>query len=333
MSVDVLEQPAVILDAAPSGDGPPLGGTEGMTTRGEKAVTALFVGAPFLVLVFGVVWFWGEGVQLRDVLIAVALYFVAGHGITVGFHRLLAHKSFRASRGLKLLLVAAGSMAFEGGPIGWVADHRRHHVFSDQPDDPHSPHRYGDGAGARLRGLWHAHIGWLLSHARTSWKRHASDLLADRDLVVMQWLFPLWCVISLAIPFGLGWLFGGGVGGALSALLWAGGVRILVLHHVTWSINSLCHTFGRRPFDTNDRSTNLGGLALISMGESWHNGHHAFPRSARHGVQAGQWDTSARLISAFERLGWARDVHWPRADMVERRAIGGGEVTGSRPSR
>jgi stearoyl-CoA desaturase (Delta-9 desaturase) len=252
-------------------------------------------------------------------VLAVVLYFVAGHGITVGFHRLLAHKSFRARRGVKLALVAAGSMAFEGGPIGWVADHRRHHVFSDQPGDPHSPHRYGAGFGAQLRGLWHAHIGWLLKHARTSWTRHAPDLLADRDMVVMNALFPFWCAASLAIPFGIGWALGGGVHGALTALLWAGGVRILVLHHVTWSVNSLCHTFGRRPFETGDRSTNFAPMALISMGESWHNGHHAFPRSARHGVQDGQWDTSARVISCLERVGWASDVHWPREDAVARR--------------
>ena len=293
--------------------------TEGMTNRVEQAITAFIVGVPFVVLVFGVVWFWGEGIHLRDVVLAIVLYFVAGHGVTVGFHRLLAHKSFRARRGVKLALVAAGSMAFEGGPIGWVADHRRHHVFSDQPGDPHSPHRYGSGFSAQLRGLWHAHIGWLLKHARTSWTRHAPDLLADRDMVVMNALFPFWCAASLAIPFGIGWALGGGVQGALTALLWAGGVRILVLHHVTWSVNSLCHTFGRRPFETGDRSTNFAPLAIISMGESWHNGHHAFPRSARHGVQDGQWDTSARVISCMERVGWASDVHWPREDAVARR--------------
>jgi stearoyl-CoA desaturase (delta-9 desaturase) len=292
-----------------------------MMSRSEQVITATIVAIPFLVLVFGVIWFWGEGVHLRDLLLAVALYFLVGHGITVGFHRLLTHKAFVACRPLKLLLIGAGSMAFEGGPIGWVADHRRHHAFSDQPQDPHSPHRFGTGAGAQLRGLWHAHIGWLLRHARTSWARYAPDLVADRDVVVMNALFPVWCILSLAVPFWLGWLLGGGVAAALTALLWAGGVRILVLHHVTWSINSLCHTFGRRPFRTNDRSTNLALLAVVSMGESWHNGHHAFPRSARHGVMPGQWDSSARLIAGFERLGWAREVHWPRSDSINRRAI------------
>jgi stearoyl-CoA desaturase (Delta-9 desaturase) len=307
--------------------------TDGMTSRGEQAITAFIVAMPFLALAFGIVWFWGEGVQLRDIVIAVVMYFVVGHGITIGYHRLLAHRSFRACRPLKLFLVGAGSMAFEGGPIGWVADHRRHHVFSDQSEDPHSPHRFGTGSGARLRGLWHAHIGWLLKHARTNWSRHAGDLLADRDLVVMNALFPMWCVLSLAIPFGLGWLLGGGLAGALTALLWAGGVRILVLHHVTWSINSLCHTFGDRPFKTTDRSTNLRGLALVSMGESWHNGHHAFPRSARHGLLAGEVDTSARLISLFQRLGWASEVHEPRPEAIARRMVTDSTVTAPRPRR
>lgn len=288
-------------------------------SRAEKVITAVIVGLPVVALVFGIVWFWGEGVHLRDVVLGVVLFLLAGHGVTVGFHRLLAHKSFAASRPLKLLLVVAGSMAFEGGPIGWVADHRRHHVFSDQAQDPHSPHRFGPSFAGQLRGLLHAHIGWLFKHTHTSWNRHAKDLMADRDLVVMNALFPLWCAVSLALPFGLGWLIGGGVAAALSALLWAGAVRILLLHHVTWSINSLCHTFGRRPFRTSDRSTNLAALAVVSMGESWHNGHHAFPRSARHGVLRGQWDTSAWLIGRFERAGWARDVHRPTPEAISKR--------------
>lgn len=301
-----------------------------MSTRGEKVVTLTIVGTPFLVLVFGIIWYWGEGVQLRDVLLAAVLFLVIGHGITVGYHRLLAHRAFTACRPLKLALIGAGSMAFEGGPIGWVANHGRHHLFSDQPQDLHSPHQFGAGTGAQLRGLWHAHVGWLLQHARAPWERHASDLLADRDLVVMNALFPVWCVASLAIPFGLGWLLGGGVAAALSALLWAGGVRILVLHHVTWSINSVCHMFGRRPFRTNDRSTNVRALALVSMGEAWHNGHHAFPRSARHGVLPGQRDSSARLISWFEQLGWARGVHWPRPEAILSRSREGfGDAPGA----
>ncbi len=292
-----------------------------VVSSSERVITGLIVGIPFAALVFGVIWFWGRGVHLRDVVLAVVLFLVVGHAVTIGFHRLLAHRSFVASRPLKLVLLGIGSMAFQGGPIGWVADHRRHHVFSDQEQDPHSPHHYGPGVGAQLRGLWHAQVGWLFTHERTSWSRYASDLTADRDVAVINALFPLWCVISLAVPFALGWALGGGLGAALTALLWAGGVRILVLHHVTWSVNSLCHTFGRRPFATRDRSTNLAVAALFTMGESWHNGHHAFPRSARHGLLAGQWDTSAVLIRGFERAGWARDVHWPTAEAIRAKAL------------
>ena len=315
MTVDVLSPPRL---SAPE---PPVSPVVA-ASRTEQVVTGVIVVTPLLVLAFGVVWFWGEGVHLRDIVLATVLFFVIGHGITVGYHRLLAHKAFVACRPLKLALVGAGSMAFQGGPIGWVADHRRHHVFSDQPGDPHSPHFYGHGVVSRLKGLGHAHVGWLFTHGRTPWSRHAADLLADRDMVVMNALFPVWCIASLAIPFGLGWFFGGGVAAALTALLWAGGVRIFLLHHVTWSINSLCHVFGRRPFETSDRSTNLGALALVSMGESWHNGHHAFPRSARHGLIAGQFDSSALLIRFFERAGWATDVHWPTAEAVRNRAAG-----------
>ncbi len=328
MSVDLLPPPG--LGPAPAPD------PEQWTTGTERLVTGLIVATPFVVLGLGIVRFWGNGIHPRDILLAVGLYFVVGHGITVGFHRLLAHKSFVACRPLKLALVGAGSMAFQGGPIGWVADHRCHHVFSDGEQDPHSPHRFGRGSRAQLRGLWHAHVGWLFYHRHTSWERHAADLLKDRDVVVMNALFPAWCVASLAIPFGLGWLLGGGVGAALTALLWAGGVRIFVLHHVTWSINSLCHVFGRRPFTTNDQSSNVGALAVISMGESWHNGHHAFPRSARHGLLPGQWDTSALVIRGFERAGWARDVHWPTPDAIHARGSGRtppARVTGSADGR
>ena len=269
MSTDLLPAPSTV---APPDD-PDTGKDDKSAGRAERAITILIVAAPFAALVCAVFVFWGHGIHTRDALLALTLFFVVGHGITVGYHRLLAHKAFVAVRPLKLALIGAGSMAFEGGPIGWVADHRRHHVFSDQEGDPHSPH----GTRAPLRGLWHAHIGWLFNHEPSSWTRHAKDLMADRDIVVMNALFPLWCVVSLAIPFALGWMLGGGIGAALTALLWAGGVRIFLVHHVTWSVNSLCHVYGRRPFVTTDLSTNVGALAVITMGESWHNGHHAFP--------------------------------------------------------
>jgi stearoyl-CoA desaturase (Delta-9 desaturase) len=299
--------------AAPEDDGPP-GGV-------ARMATVLIVGIPFAALVFGVVRLWGRGINLRDLLLALAFYVLAGHGISIGFHRLLAHRSFSACRTLKVAFVALGSMAYEGGPIGWVANHRRHHVFSDTAGDPHSPHHHGGGIGGQLKGLWHAHLGWLFTARSASPRRHAADLLADRDIVVLDAMFPMWCALSLAVPFGLGWLLGGTLGAAISALFWAGLVRVCVLHHATWSINSLCHMFGRRPFVTKDRSGNVGALAVISMGESWHNGHHAFPRSARHGLLRGQLDTSALLIRGFERLGWVDGVHWPTAEAIRNRRV------------
>jgi stearoyl-CoA desaturase (delta-9 desaturase) len=308
MSVDVLSEPVAhdIADLeAAVGPLPPASGSGGV----ERAITLVIVVVPLLALCYAVVRWWGHGIGLRDIVMAVVLYGILGHGVTVGFHRLFTHRSFAVGRPLKIALGIVGSMAFQGGPIGWVADHRRHHALADKPGDPHSPHGHGPGLGGQLRGLWHAHVGWLLHHTPTSWRRYAGDLVKDRDLVMVNRLFPLWCLVSLAIPFGIGWWFGG-VAGALTGLLWAGGVRICLLHHMTWSVNSICHVIGRRPFRTSDRSTNVGALAVFSFGESWHNGHHAFPRSARHGILPGQIDSSAMVISLFERMGWAHNVHW-----------------------
>jgi stearoyl-CoA desaturase (delta-9 desaturase) len=282
--------------------------------RAAEAVTAVIVFLPLLALALALVRVFGRDVLARDIVLAIVLYAVTGHGITVGFHRLFAHRSFRAPRAVRAALAVAGSMAFEGPLIGWVADHRRHHAFTETERDPHSPHRYGDGAVARLRGLWHAHVGWLFEHNPTSRTRFARDLVLDRDLVVIDRLFPLWCVLSLALPFGIGWLLGGTLAAAVSSLLWGGAVRICVLHHVTWSVNSLCHTFGRTPYRTHDMSTNLSAIAMLSMGESFHNTHHAFPNSARHGLDAGQLDSSAALIGWLERRGWASEVRQPTAD-------------------
>jgi stearoyl-CoA desaturase (delta-9 desaturase) len=300
-------RPVVDADTAPAELGAPPGGA-------SRTITALIVGIPFAALVYAVVRWWGTGIHLRDLVLAAVCYLAVGHGISIGYHRLLAHRAFCAVRPLKLAVVALGSMAFEGGPIGWVANHRRHHVFADTEEDPHSPQQHGP-----LGGLWHAHVGWLFTARGASSQRYAADLRADPDVVVIDALFPMWCAVSLGVPFVLGWLLGGSLATALSALLWAGLVRVCVLHHATWSINSVCHMFGRRPFTTKDRSSNVAVLAALSMGESWHNGHHAFPRSARHGLLRHQLDTSALLIRGFERAGWASDVHWPTDEALERR--------------
>jgi stearoyl-CoA desaturase (Delta-9 desaturase) len=281
-----------------------------------RIVTALLVGGPLLGFACLLPFISQHFLSVDDLAIGVALYIFTGFGISVGFHRLLTHRSFKATRVLKVLCAIAGSMALEGSVISWVATHRRHHMHGDQPGDPHSPLRFGDGTVGILKGFLWAHVGWLFAAEPTDTTRFAPDLHRDQDIVVIDRLFPLIGLASLVLPFLLGWAISGTLIGALSALLWAGLVRMAVLHHVTWSINSVCHLWGRRPFVTADRSTNVSALALLSFGESWHNFHHAAPSSARHGVLPHEHDLSAWLISRFERFGWATKVRWPNPAQI-----------------
>jgi stearoyl-CoA desaturase (delta-9 desaturase) len=305
--MDALLVPERALTPVPeTPDGP-----EGNGSVASRIVTASLVVAPGIALGILLPLMWGNAVTLRDLVLAAVLYIVTGHGVTVGFHRLFTHSSFVPSRPLKIALAVTGSMALEGSVVGWVANHRRHHMYSDREGDPHSPWRYGAGPLAQLRGLAWAHIGWLFATDTTSARRFAPDLLDDRDIATLSRLFPIFAIASLALPFALGWLLAGTIGGALSALVWAGVVRMALLHHVTWSVNSLCHMFGKRAYRTADRSRNLWSLAVLSFGESWHNFHHAFPSSARHGAMRHQIDSSAAVIRLFERFGWVTRVRWP----------------------
>lgn len=281
-----------------------------------RVVTGLLVAGPVAAVAIAVPVLWGHALHARDLVLAAVLYAVTGHGVTIGFHRLFTHRSFTPHRALKIVLAVAGSMAVEGSVITWVANHRRHHVHSDQPGDPHSPHVTGSAVHGPVRGFVHAHIGWLFGADTTSTERYAADLLRDRDLAVISRLFPLLALASLALPFLVGWALSGSLVGGLTALVWAGLVRMALLHHATWSVNSICHMVGRRPFATSDRSRNVRALAVMSFGESWHNLHHAYPSSARHGVLPGQLDSSARLIRIFEKIGWARNVRWPTAERL-----------------
>jgi stearoyl-CoA desaturase (Delta-9 desaturase) len=292
----------------------PGGGAAGTRRRKlQVVVTGLIVGLPFAGLATAVWLLWGHGLGFADVLLAAGFYTVTGLGISVGFHRLITHRSFTARPWLRATLAIAGSMSFQGDVISWAAIHRRHHAFTDRPGDPHSPYRYGTGVTGQLRGLVHAHMGWLFRDDPTPATRYAPDLLADPAMAWIARAFPALCALSLILPALAGWAVGGDLRAALTAFLWAGLIRILVLHHVTWSINSLCHMIGSRPHPSRrfDRSTDLWPLALISFGESWHNGHHSAPTCARHGVRPHQIDLSAGLIRIFERLGWATAVHWP----------------------
>ncbi|MFF7410452.1 acyl-CoA desaturase [Streptomyces lydicus] len=298
---------------------PPSGGR-----RLYVAITGIIVVAPFVGLAVAIPLLWGSVVHLTDLVLLAVFYVVSGLGVTIGFHRGLTHGSYTATPALRIALAVAGSLSFQGGVIDWVATHRRHHAFTDRPGDPHSPYRYGTSLHGQLRGMVHSHIGWLFGDDPTSHRHYAPDLLADRGIRAVDRAFPALCLVTLGLPCALGWALGGTWVTALTALLWAGFIRIALLHHVTWSVNSLCHVIGERPFRTrrHDRATNLWPLALLSFGESWHNMHHADPTCARHGVDRGQIDVSAAVIRLFERLGWVWNVRWPDPDRLAARRIG-----------
>jgi stearoyl-CoA desaturase (Delta-9 desaturase) len=276
----------------------------------DRLITGTVTLVPFLAL--GIVGWqvWAELLHWRDIAVFGTLYLVTGLGVTVGFHRLFTHRSFATKPWVRGIFAAMGSMAIEGPVISWVADHRKHHAFADQPGDPHSPHvDHGVGWRGALRGLLHAHMGWLFIHSqRGARKRYAPDLVADPVVSWVDRTFVFWALGGLGAAFGLGWLIGGTLTAALTGLLWGGAVRILVLHHVTYSINSLCHFFGRRRFDTGDESRNLAWLSFLSLGEAWHNNHHAFPTSAAHGLRWWELDVSSLVIRGLERVGLAWDV-------------------------
>jgi stearoyl-CoA desaturase (delta-9 desaturase) len=278
---------------------------------GEKVLVALFVAIPFLALLAAIPLAWGWGLGWHDVIIAVVFYFFTGLGISIGFHRYFTHGSFKATPGLRLLLAIAGSMAIEGPVLTWVADHRRHHKYSDKEGDPHSPWRFGDDWKALSKGLAWAHIGWMFDGNHTSREKFCPDLVADARIARVSRHFTELVIFSLAAPAVIGGLWSWSWQGAVTAFFWASLVRVAFLHHVTWSINSICHTFGKEEFEVRDRSRNVNWLAILSFGESWHNLHHSDPTCARHGALRGQIDIAARCIWLFEKAGRAYDVRWP----------------------
>jgi stearoyl-CoA desaturase (delta-9 desaturase) len=278
----------------------------------ERVLLTVFVVVPFLALFAAIPMAWGAFIGWSDIVILAVFYVITGLGITVGFHRYFTHGSFKTSnRALKIALAVAGSMALEMGVIDWVATHRRHHKYSDKEGDPHSPWRFGGDWKGLTKGLIYAHVGWLFSSERTNRERYARDLLADKDVKRIHDMFPWLVALSLLLPPLIGGLVTWSITGALTAFFWGTLVRIALLHHVTWSINSICHVFGNEDFEVRDKSRNVWWLAIPSFGESWHNLHHADPTCARHGALKGQLDPSARVIRWFEQLGLVYDVRWP----------------------
>jgi len=279
-------------------------------TKLEKVANLGAVVVPFLATLLAVALLWNQVVSATDLAIAAAMYLLTAVGITVGFHRLLTHRSFQTSRPLEYAFAVLGSMAVQGPVISWVADHRKHHAHTDSEGDPHSPH-IGHSGGLRgvAKGLWHAHAGWLTStQGRADWKRYAADLYEDRGMRLIARQFVPLVALTLLLPALAGYVASGTIAGAATGLLWGGLVRVFFVHHVTWSVNSVCHYFGTRRFATDDRSTNVFWLALPSLGESWHHNHHAFPRSAVHGLRRWEIDPSAWIIGAMEKLGLAWNV-------------------------
>jgi stearoyl-CoA desaturase (delta-9 desaturase) len=278
---------------------------------GIRLVNLVAVVLPFLGLVAAFIFLWGRGFSWVELGLLLGMYVLTGLGITVGFHRLFTHRSFETGGVVQFILAALGSMAVQGPLLKWVAVHRCHHQYSDQDDDPHSPHSRGRGLFGLLRGLWHAHLGWLFRPDPPHLFRYVKDLLQSGPLRVASALFPLWVLVGLLIPTILGFLLAGGWMGALLGFVWGGLARIFLVHHVTWSVNSICHLWGGQPYDVNDHSRNNFVIGVLSLGEGWHNNHHAFPTSARHGLRWWQIDVSYYVIRALALVGLAWKVRVP----------------------
>jgi stearoyl-CoA desaturase (delta-9 desaturase) len=278
-------------------------------SRAHKISNLVGVVLPFVAFVAAVVLLWNEWVDWSDLAVLAIMYVLTGYGVTLGFHRLLTHRSFATYKPVEYVLASLGSMAVQGPVMTWVADHRKHHAHTDREGDPHSPHGHGGGLKGSLAGLYYAHMGWLFDRAgQADPARYAKDLHEDRGMHVIQRAFLPLVLLGILLPFALGWAIGGTVHDGLTGALWGGAVRVFLLHHVTWSINSVCHFFGTRRFAVDDHSTNVFWLSLLSFGESWHHNHHAFPRSAMHGLRRWEIDPTAWVIRAMKRLKLAWNV-------------------------
>ena len=323
---------------SPSSQEPPLGGPQAVDESLVRPVTmplvdriasGVITGVPPLMVLVAMYFGWmGNLLQWQDLLILAICYVSVGAGVTVGFHRLLTHRSFKCHRFTRAAFAALGSAAAEGPVIDWVATHRKHHDFSDEAGDPHSPHvGHGHGWRGQLAGFFHAHIGWVFSDMEVAdEQRYARDLVSDPWIKFVDRTFVLWVVLGLAAAFGLGVLLTGTVAGGLKGLLWGGAARIFFVHHATFSINSVCHFFGRKDYDTGDESRNVAWLAIPTWGEAWHNNHHAFPTSYRHGLKRWQIDPSAAMIRTLEALGLAWDVVRVDPERMARKAVATSEV-------
>ena len=280
-------------------------------TPAVKAITLAAVLIPFLGVVAAIVLTWDWGIHGPELAILGAMYVATGLGVTLGFHRLFTHRAFETVRPIKFLLGVLGSMSMQGPLLRWAAMHRRHHQHSDGAEDPHSPHGFGGGVRGTLTGLWHAHVGWMFADQPPNLGRYVRDLASDRVVQTVNRLFMLWVLLGLLIPAAIGALWVGTWRGALLGFIWGGLARIFLVHHATWSINSVCHIWGRRPFNCQDESRNNFLFGVLGMGEGWHNNHHAFPASARHGFRWWEFDASYIVIQLLRLFGLAWRIRLP----------------------
>ena len=280
-------------------------------SAGARLATLAAITLPLVGLAAAAVLLWGRGFSWIDLGLLVGMYLLTAFGITAGFHRLFVHRSFAAPMPVKVAFAALGSMAVQGDLITWVGIHRRHHRHSDTPDDPHTPHHHGRGLGGWLRGCWHAHVGWLFAPPPADLERYVKDLRRSPTLTRVSDLFLVWVALGLILPAVLGGVIAGSWAGAVSGFVWGGLVRVLLVHHVTWSVNSACHLWGRRPYASGDHSRDNLVFGVLALGEGWHNSHHAFPTSARHGLRWWQPDASYWLIRGLWLVGLAWDVRQP----------------------
>jgi stearoyl-CoA desaturase (Delta-9 desaturase) len=304
----VLSIPVVVSNPQPTTEAAPLFRPD---TKARWVIWATVFGPPAGVVALAVP-LWGRGVTLTDVVLLVVLYSATVFGVTAGFHRLFAHRSYECKQWFRALVAIFGCMAAEGPICFWVATHREHHTYSDTKRDPHSPHGFGTGVGAVLRGWWHSHMGWMLN-ARDARSRHqVSDLRRDRIVTWCDRRYLIWVVGGLLLPALVAGLIGGSWIAALRGFVWGGLLRVLLVHHVTWSVNSICHMVGDRPHDVGDLSRNNFWCAIFSFGEGWHNNHHAFPGSARHGHTPGQIDMTYWVLKLLEKAGVVRNLRLPK---------------------
>jgi stearoyl-CoA desaturase (delta-9 desaturase) len=280
-------------------------------------VTFVVIVVPLLGLVAAPFFLWGWGFSWVDLGLLLGMYVLTALGITVGFHRLFTHRSFETYAWVKVVLAALGSMAVQGPMLKWVALHRRHHQHSDTPEDPHSPHHHGGGVLGLLRGAWHAHVGWFFDRDPADLDRYVADLRKSPALRVASGLFLAWVALGLVIPAVLGGVVSLTWAGVWTGLIWGGLVRVFLVHHVTWSVNSACHLWGRRPFQSDDLSRDNAVFGVLALGEGWHNTHHAFPTSARHGLRWWQVDASYWVIRGLALLRLAWDVRVPGKEAEE----------------